>query len=279
MSRNISDERKLKEKRCSGTGADYTPWTRAQEFNSRGLCSVVPDWKTGRSVHLFSRGEHDAYLILRFNDRVEDIREQYALRLERRGDPADLYLEPVLDEVGETYAGEFDCTKEIAEAFGFRHPRNRFGLCRMTTDLLLTMAKGDYRYIAVSVKGSRDLSRRDKEKLLIEKTYWMRRGVPWLLVFKDEISAVTADNIRLAVKFFRREGVRIPTDYLYHLVATKRFCPDLGKVVFDRKTLARLFRERDVYHRPGTEAAGLFIEPDESTGRISGCGIIEGGGV
>ena len=274
MSRHISDKRKLKEKRCGGTGADYVPWTKATEFNSRGLCSVVQDWKTKRGVHLFSRAEHDAYLILRFNDRIEDIREQYALRLERRDDPEDLYLEPGLDDIGEDSALEFDCTMEIAEEYGFRHPRDRFGFCRMTTDLLLTMNSGDYRYIAVSVKGSRDLSRRDKEKLLIEKTYWLRRGVPWLLVFKDELNTVTADNIRLAIKFFHKEDVRIPTDHLYHLVATKRFRPDLGNVIFDRKTLARMFKERALYHRPGAGAPSLFIGTNEAADRILGCGDI-----
>lgn len=271
MSRHISDETKLKERRCSGTGADYTAWTRAQEFNSHGLCCVVQDWKTGRSVHLFSRAEHDAYLILRFNDRVEDIREQYALRLRRCDDPDDLYLEPLLDEIGETYAMEYDCTMEIAEAYGFRHPQNRFGYCRMTTDLLLTMNSGDYRHIAVSIKGSRDLSRRDKEKLLIEKTFWMRRRIPWILVFKDEISTITADNIRLAVKFYRKEDIRIPTDILYHLVATKKFCPELDKAVFDRKTLLKLFRERAVYDRPGA-VPSLFIGADNEADRILGCG-------
>ena len=272
MSRHISDARKLKEKRCSGTGEDYTPWTKATEFNSRGLCCVVQDWKTKRGVHLFSRAEHDAYLILRFNDRVEDIREQYALRLKKNEDPEDLYLEPMLDDIGEYTSLEFDCTMEIAQTYGFRHPQSRFGLCRMATDFLLTMAGGDYRYIAVSIKGSRDLSRRDKEKLLIEKSYWMRRRIPWLLVFKDELNTIAADNIRLATKFYDAQNIRIPTDTLYHLVATKKFCPDLGKVIFDRETLVRLFREREVYHSPDAGAPSLFIGANNAVDRIFGCG-------
>ena len=99
----------------------------------------------------------------------------------------------------------------------------------------------------------------------------MRRRIPWILVFKDEISTITADNIRLAIKFYRKEDIRIPTDILYHLVATKKFCPELDKAVFDRKTLLKLFRERAVYDRPGA-VPSLFIGADNEADRIVGCG-------
>ena len=146
MSRRISEQRKIQEGRGTGTGADYIPWIKAAELNSTGTASNIVDWKHGRTIELLSQGEKWLYLILRWNDRVVDIREQY---------PLDLSV-----------------TDRIADELGVRHANN--GQSHMTTDLLVTLDDGSMR--AYSVKtGPNAMTNRVCELLAIEKKYWETR--------------------------------------------------------------------------------------------------------
>ena len=79
--RTITDKRKVKENRGTGTGADYKPWIQAREMSSIGTKSVIQDWKHGRSIQCLSQGEARAYYLLRWRDDVLDIREQFPLNL------------------------------------------------------------------------------------------------------------------------------------------------------------------------------------------------------
>jgi hypothetical protein len=62
-------ERYKKEGRGQGTGKDYVPWIKVQDFPSNGRSHRVPGWKTGRIHHLLSDQEkrtfYPAILILR----------------------------------------------------------------------------------------------------------------------------------------------------------------------------------------------------------------------
>lgn len=72
-------ERRLKEGRGSGKGANYKPWLHIQDIPSQGLCSRVKGWKTGRVHHLLSEMETSYFYVLEWSTKVLDIREQFPL--------------------------------------------------------------------------------------------------------------------------------------------------------------------------------------------------------
>ena len=151
----ITEAGKIRQKRGTGTGADYTPWINIREINSLGTASTLVDYKTGRKVQLLSQAEVYYYYLLRWDDTVEDIREQFPLELTR--------------------------TVELADALGFRHPKDRS--TRMTTDFLVSHTDGQLE--AYSIKNDRSVlgNPRTLEKLYIEKLYWETQGVVFHLCF------------------------------------------------------------------------------------------------
>ena len=111
---SIKNDTKINEGRGKGSGASYLPWIQTREISSVGTCSNPKDWKTGRTVELLSQGEAYYWHILRWNDEIEDIREQYPLDLET--------------------------TLEICDDYNVKHPRNRHTY--MTSDFYVTYKDG-----------------------------------------------------------------------------------------------------------------------------------------
>ena len=72
-------ERYLKEGRGQGTGKDYVPWLKIQDFPSQGRSHRIPGWKTNRVHHLLSDLEKRTFYLFEWSDAVIDIREQYPL--------------------------------------------------------------------------------------------------------------------------------------------------------------------------------------------------------
>lgn len=204
MGRRISEDGKIKEGRGLGTGASYKPWIKIRELNSSGTASSFPDWKHGRMVELLSQAELWAYLKIRWNDSVADIREQYPIDLAK--------------------------TNSIARKFGFRPAGN--GQTRMTTDLLVSMDDG--RTIAVSVqaerKGLAD-NRRRMEILAIEYEYWKACGIPWLIMFKEDLVPVEIRNIRDVVSCYDYRKVVDEFSFVRHLIARKIITVDMTKPI------------------------------------------------
>jgi hypothetical protein len=182
----ISEATKIKQKRGQGTGADYNPWIHIQEVSSLGTKEIFNDWKTGRQMHLLSQNEVRWYYILRWNDDVLDIREQFPLELEK--------------------------TLDLAEAMGVKHPKNRH--THMTTDMLVTFRnnKNDRFYRAYSIKDNvaqifGDLSNkevlRQVEIQRIEMAYWKLHGIEFRNVFGDrDIDPIYAGNIRMLISYY-----------------------------------------------------------------------------
>lgn len=124
---SIKNDTKINEGRGKGSGASYLPWIQTREISSVGTCSNPKDWKTGRTVELLSQGEAYYWHILRWNDEIEDIREQYPLDLET--------------------------TLEICDDYNVKHPRNRHTY--MTSDFYVTYKDGKEKVF--SVKPSRNV--------------------------------------------------------------------------------------------------------------------------
>lgn len=199
--RKMSQMRKLAEGRGTGTQGDYRPWIKISELNSCGTCSSYRDPIHGRNVQLLSQGEFRAYLKIRFYDTVQDIREQYPL--------ADLAR-----------------SIEIANRLGYKHPMDGADPAIMTTDLLVTRTDGSL--VACSCKPCmEDLTERDIEKLLIEKTYWNDVNVKWVLIETDRISHTLAKNIMDAFEYYDIDRVHDAQSLVKHMVAVKRIVTDM----------------------------------------------------
>lgn len=221
MGKAISEEGKLRENRGTGTKESYKPWIKIREINSIGVSTSFPDWKHGRMVQLLSRGELAYYLLLRWNDDVDDIREQFPLDIER--------------------------TDAIAEKLGFRKKRN--GKYRMTTDMLVTMIDGSL--FAVSINNTRaDLKKSDRkvELQMIEYYYWKSLGVPWKILYKEDINSIEVENIMDIVSYYNMKTVPDEIGLVKYLIAHKYILVDL-KSPIDYKQLIEAVKEDEIWKK------------------------------
>jgi hypothetical protein len=128
---------------------------------------------TGRTHHYLSRQEFKVHLLAEYEPSTTDIREQFALL-------------------------PWEETRELALDLGIRHPvyPGTSTPTVLTTDLLLTMSRADgAELIAISVKIKKDLNARALEKLLLERTYWNKRGVTWILATDENIPNIRVKNL------------------------------------------------------------------------------------
>ena len=223
----ITEAGKRREGRGKGHGANYKPWIKIREFNSAGTTANVVDWKHGRTTQLLSQGEEWYYYVLRWDDNVTDIREQFPL------------FEP-------------EDTVRIADAFGFRHPKDRN--TTMTTDMLVDYADGHQE--AFSIKDSRkdvdyklaktehemNQAMRTAEKLLIEKKYWAEKGITWKLLYKEDLDPQYVNNIRRIVVYYDENKVHDDISRVKHLIATKQITVDLFKPIDYRELVTEHLR-------------------------------------
>lgn len=157
-----------------GSGLAYKPFMFVRDVPSTGASSTVKSWATGRNHHYLSRQEFKVHLIAEYSPSILDIREQFALL-------------------------PWNETQGIARKLGIKHPRypGTATPTVITTDLLMTMKRPDgLELIAVSVKLTEDLKPRALEKLLIERLYWNRRGIRWILATEKNIPNVRAENLQ-----------------------------------------------------------------------------------
>lgn len=83
MKHYISQATKRKQQCGEGRGAEYKPEIRVNEVKGHLGTHMSPrDYKMNRAMQFLSQGEAMLYSILRFDDNVVDIREQYLLPIE-----------------------------------------------------------------------------------------------------------------------------------------------------------------------------------------------------
>ncbi len=214
MGRATSDETRLSQGRGTGHHAEYKPFILARETRQKGTASNLIDWIHHRVLQLLSQGELWAYVLLRWRDDTDDIREQFPLDSER--------------------------VAKIAEQLGRPKPRRIY-----TTDLLVT--KTDGTLVAYSVKNSlEDLNDENTVfRLKIEMDYWHEQGVDFHMVFKDDLNRTLCENILDCVRFYDIDSVSDRFSMVKHLIAHKKLKPDLHKKL-DYGALA------DAYIRKGS---------------------------
>ncbi len=151
-----------------GTGADYKPQITIHDLPSQGISARVFGHTTGRIHHLLSRLEEFYFYLIDFDPDVQDIREQFPLRLTE--------------------------TLEIASRFNIKHPQAGSFPYPITTDFLITRADGLH---ARTIKPSAELEKkRVIEKFSIECQYWREKGVDWKIVTEKDIQWDKARNLQ-----------------------------------------------------------------------------------
>ncbi|MCC1496909.1 TnsA endonuclease N-terminal domain-containing protein [Alcanivorax sp. 1008] len=126
------DDRTLKwirDGRGFGSGKDYVPWLTVRDVSSKGRVHRVQGHLSQRTHHLLSDLELSTFLLLEWNPRVSDIREQFPLNV--------------------------DETRQIAEELGIRHPAVSGNTQVMSSDFLVDMQHsitGTVKKLAIQVK-------------------------------------------------------------------------------------------------------------------------------
>jgi TnsA endonuclease-like protein len=171
-------QRRLKEGRGQGDGAQYRPYIYVQDFSSRGQSNRDFGLTTKRQHDLFSKLEHRVYLVYD-NSGLLDIKEQYPLPLE--------------------------LTLRIARQCGIRHPVDRWTKepIPITTDLVLTIPRPiGSRRVARCIKYSNELiKRRTIEKLELERRTWQQLNSDWGIITERNIDLSLVRNLLWAYKF------------------------------------------------------------------------------
>lgn len=144
-----------------GTLSSYIPWLKIDSFSSRGVSRWIPGVKIHRPHQILSTGEANFLVLMEFNPRVLDIREQF----------------PITD-----YAAthRIAISKNITPAF---YPGTKVPYV-FTADFMLTIDNGQQgTYLeAYSIKYKKELfeltdssRKRVFEKFEIERDYWGAR--------------------------------------------------------------------------------------------------------
>ncbi len=176
-----------KDGRGQGRFEEYKPWLMKPDVASDGRSHRFKGNVIQRKIEVFSDLEYNVFIIFESEKNIIDAREQYPLPIEE--------------------------TLAIAEQYGIAHPTDpvtgEYNV--VTTDFVFTFLDRDGKYIdiAVAAKYTPDLgSMRTIEKLNIEKIYWTRHGVQWVIITEEQINKNLAYNI---------DAVR----NVYHLERTK----------------------------------------------------------
>ena len=223
--RHVSEERKIREGRGKGRGADYKAWIRFGETGSMGTGCIQPDWITGRGVQCLSQGELHAFALLNWEDDTEDVLEQFPLM-------------------------NLTATTEIAKRLAYRPSNN--GQSRMTTDFLVI--RSGRRVDAYSIKNSRSAvedrpgdsererktKKRTRELQEIERVYWEAQGIPWHQWFADELDIVKAKNILDVTSRYRREPRMDDFAIVRYMLAHKIVEVDMSEPIDYRRLIAAL---------------------------------------
>lgn len=183
--------------RGTGTYEEYIPWHRVSRSDpsSRGRSHLLK-WNQ-RQRELLSDLEQVAFLFGTMHPDVIDIREQFPLSTEFGFHELNKYR-------GGHSVEYLPGTIEICKEIGVKHPmlngkKGERGHWVMTTDILMTLKNvaGVLSLLAVSVKPVPPRKGSRSWKLLnIEREYWNKRGVRWLLITTQEYDPVVADALK-----------------------------------------------------------------------------------
>lgn len=189
----------VQEGRGTGTRGEYQPWHKVRRGDppSRGRSHLLQLYLLNRTVHLLSDGELAIVHFSLLLPGIWDLREQFPLA--REDHPCELGAYTTAAS-GRIVPGSLTLAREM----GIKHPRIKIKddseSWVLTTDLLLTYRDSQNRFqlLAVSVKDPHAygaLTERAKDLLRLEREYWRRQDVKWLLLTRDQYSHDVALNL------------------------------------------------------------------------------------
>ena len=113
----------------------------------------------------------------------------------------------------------------------------------MTTDFLVDYCDGNRK--AFSVKADRAVldNPREVEKQFIEKEYWNKAGIPFQILYKEDLSRQFVMNIKDIVYCYDANRVADDIGKLRYLIAHKKITVDLNTKL-DYQALTKLYVKR-----------------------------------
>lgn len=224
-----------KQGRGTGSGADYQPWHQVtrSDPSSRGRSHLLYV-KSGRLVHLLSDAEYVAFAFATMCVDVVEVREQFQLPptsgpYGRRSGPTDGWVEG---------------TEAIAESLGLRHPALRQGgttrAWSMTSDLALILRSSHPDPgLVVSIKYDDELKQPRKMELLrLEREFWRRQGIPWLLLTPRLYDRSSQGVLRTGLPYV----VGQPPVPASHIALCRELQPDISGMTM--KDICRTLQDR-----------------------------------
>ena len=164
------NQRWIKEGRGSGRGREYKPWLTVRDLPSEGRSHRIFGHKSQRTHHLLSDLELAVFLLLEWSTKTTEIREQFPLNI--------------------------DDTVSLASDEGLAHPSLRGVKQVMSSDFLVNTSDHINPKFALQAKyGEAIQDYRTVEKLELERRYWEKKTIPWMLVTEKEIPKVVFQNI------------------------------------------------------------------------------------
>lgn len=216
MKHFISQKTKRKQQRGEGRGSEYKPEIRVNEVKGHLGTHMAPrDYKMNRAMQFLSQGEAMLNSILRFDDNVVDIREQYPLPI--------------------------DATEIIAWQLGKRQPMVRGEKVPFTVDLLADYIDGHSEAYSVKVSRAELLKSRSQiENLYIMKTYCESVGIPFHQVYTEDLNRTYAENLSRIVYYWNPDTVEDKVGLFKFLIAHKYIQIDLESDVIDVVTFRKM---------------------------------------
>lgn len=206
----IQQQKWIKDGRGQGELSSYKPWLTVRDLASRGRSHRIYGHKTKRTHHLLSDLELAIFLILEWNPFIQDIREQFPLRIEQ--------------------------TEEIAQAASINHPTIRGVKQIMSTDFYVLSSDAQKPRFAIQAKYQKDIEdTRTIEKLELERRYWQSRGIPWQIITEQEIPKIVFNNIKWLYPVIKEEDHIQLYDNIEFYVQQFRKHPNLSLIHLAKK--------------------------------------------
>lgn len=216
MPREISDSSRLKQGRGIidiSNPESYIPWIKARDcYHGDGTRHILPDlFYERRQIHLMSDLEKKLYYMLRGNEKVLDIFEQY----------------PLLPQ---------DKTEEICHLYSIKHPQDPKTKKNivMTTDFVcIVKDQTDKRqWVACAVKPESQLNDgRVSEKLFIEKQFWKDKNIRWGILTENQVDNVYVNNVILCKNGYKDNKMKNKYDLLKYLIVHKLINVDMHQAI------------------------------------------------
>lgn len=229
----VSKQLKLNEHRGEGHGADYKPWVKVREVNLLKTGSNAIDWKTGRATELLSQTEYGLFMMLRWDNTVQEIREQFPL--------GDIEIENLVNE-------------ENRKRGLLKQPLlpvpNLDDDCMYTT-FLVDFINDSRKAIAV-VSDKSHLTDIQLNRCWIQKRYWESKNIPFSLLDYKNVNKTEVRNIRLVTEFYQEDRV-------FDLVSSIKHAIAVGAINVNMKDRILDFSNPEIYLQqlPESKRRGL----------------------